>query len=200
MGLHLLLVRHGQTVWNREGILQGQKDVPLSEEGEHQARLLAPFFKDWEPDVVCASPLVRARRTAEILTEGLSLELLMMPALMERASGVLEGMGTEERIALYPDVVDALQDDPVDTEIPGGESYRAFWSRVTEALGDIPESAERAALVIHGGAIRVLISHFLGQGPEHPVRIQLDNAHISLVEVKGGESFVRAVNVWPVSA
>lgn len=198
--MHLLLVRHGETDWNRKGILQGQADVPLSEAGESQAARLRPFFQRWRPDLLWVSPLMRAEQTAAILTEGLALPTVRQPRLMERGWGILEGLTRQAQEADHPEVLRTLRRDPLDARAPGGESYRAFWSRVAECLDDLDDGPARLAVVAHGGSLKVLLGAFLGQRPGQAPAVNLKNAHVSLVERKEGTFTLHAVNIWPGDA
>ena len=90
----LLLVRHGETDWNRDGRWQGQSDTPLNELGRRQARELAEQLDG--VDVVYSSDLARARETAEILAERAGVEVRLDPRLRERGFGAWEGLTLAE--------------------------------------------------------------------------------------------------------
>ncbi len=183
--MQILLIRHGQTEWNATNTLQGQTDVPLSPLGIQQAERLAPVVRAWQPDWAWISPLGRATQTADILFKGLGeLHRELVPELMERANGCLEGLTRDEQLAQHPAVLLALRQDPVHAPIPGGESLFEFWFRVISAL-ERPVKAERLAVVAHGGSIRLLISHFLGLSVDHLVRAHFDNACYSHAERLG---------------
>lgn len=183
--MQILLIRHGQTEWNATNTLQGQTDVPLSPLGVQQAEQLGPVVTAWQPDLAWISPLGRATQTADILFRGLpDLRRQLVPELMERANGCLEGLTREEQLAQHPDVLLALRQDPVRAPIPGGESLHDFWRRVVPVL-ERPIEADRLAVVAHGGSIRLLISHFLGLGVNRLVRARFDNACYSHAERLG---------------
>ncbi|MFD1363629.1 histidine phosphatase family protein [Lentibacillus salinarum] len=91
-------VRHGVTQWNKEGRAQGRSDVPLDGEGLKQARSLAERPEVGEWDVVYSSDLLRAKQTAEILTDNLGIQLYLDSRLRERGGGLIEGTTEEERV------------------------------------------------------------------------------------------------------
>ncbi|MBB6671591.1 histidine phosphatase family protein [Cohnella nanjingensis] len=96
------LIRHGRTDWNREGRAQGQKDVPLSEEGLAQARIVAERLGEEEWHAIYASDLSRARRTAEMIAERLGIPDIVYDArLREIGGGRIEGTTESERVAKW---------------------------------------------------------------------------------------------------
>lgn len=194
--MHLLLIRHGATEWNLRGLLQGQTDVSLSEEGRRQVQEIVPFFRTYDPDQLWVSPLRRARETADILSLGMTVPLRVDARLMERSFGILEGLSRPDQTARHPEVRAGLKADPIDYAPPEGESYRAFWDRVEALSRDLLEADGKVAVVAHGGTIRILLGLFLGTGPESAPHITLDNAHVSLVDVAGGRPRIQGMNLW----
>ncbi len=200
--MQILLIRHGQTEWNATNTLQGQTDVPLSELGVSQVQRLRPVIRAWQPDLAWVSPLLRAQQTADILLAGLEqVRVEQVPALMERANGCLEGLTRDQQTQQFPEVLHALRQDPVHATIPGGESLTDFWQRVVPVM-DQPVSAQRLAIIAHGGSIRLLVSHFLGLGVDHLVRAHFDNACYSHTERLGEPPRevryrVHSINVQP---
>jgi broad specificity phosphatase PhoE len=147
----LYLVRHGETDWNLARRIQGRADIPLNATGRGQARRAAGLLarRDW--DVIVASPLSRARETAEIIAAELDLpDPELRPALVERDYGVAEGLGFAEIDARYPE----------GAEVPGRESRSAVAERVVPDLLELARRySERAVVVVtHGGAIRAVLS------------------------------------------
>ena len=106
--MRILLARHGETPWNAEGRYQGQADIPLSEVGESQARALGQRLKDLRIDRAVASPLSRARRTAEMaLGESRAAMLSLDEGLAEIAHGEWEGLLAREINARDPKLMQA---------------------------------------------------------------------------------------------
>lgn len=149
----LLLVRHGQSEWNADGRWQGQADPPLSALGEEQA--IAAVDQLDEIDVVYASDLVRAARTAEILAEQLGVDLVVDARLRERHAGEWQGFTRDEIEAEWPGYL-AAGDRP-----PGWESDDRVVVRALEALAAIARAHPDGVvlLVTHGGIVRTLERH-----------------------------------------
>ena len=150
----LLLVRHGQTQWNLERRVQGQTDIPLSEEGFAQARALADELAS-EPLVAAyASDLVRARSTAEIVAQSHGLVVEIDPRLREKNFGSWEGLTDLEIAERFPDARRGHWGD--------GETTEAVSERAVAAVaGIVAQHPAGAVLVVsHGGPLRALLDHF----------------------------------------
>lgn len=150
----LLIVRHGETDWNRDGRWQGHSDTPLNERGREQARELASSLRD--VDAVYSSDLARSRETAEILAAELGLEVRLDPRLRERGFGAWEGLTSAEIQERFADAHGRWQagegfgaDD--------AEPFEAMRARVQAAIDDIAarHPDETVLVVTHGGSARV---------------------------------------------
>lgn len=170
----LYLIRHGETLWNRECLLQGQEDVPLSETGKDEARRLGLRLRLETFDRLYASPLQRAWETARLVFPGRNIEPL--PELMERHLGILQGLSRQEASQRFPPYAQGGTTGTSEAP-PGGESLAEFLERVRRGLSRL--EGERVAVVAHGGSLGVLISELLGipRG-----RVRLDNASLSVLE------------------
>ncbi len=152
----LYLVRHGETDWNRARRIQGRTDIPLNDTGRAQARTTGELFaraaaagRRW--DAVLASPLGRARETAQIIAEVLGLpDPELVPDVVERDYGQAEGLDFGEVDRRFPE----------GTPVPGRETREQVAARVVPALvGLAQREPDRALIVIsHGGAIRSVLS------------------------------------------
>ena len=155
---HLLLVRHGQSVWNAENRWQGQADPPLSELGEEQARDAAARLHGAGFTHVVASDLQRARRTAEILAEALGLDVRLDPGLREIDVGDWTGLTRSEIEARWPrelaDWSEGRSESPL-----GGETRVHLAERARRSLTRLAGQAspgEWLLVVSHGALIRNL--------------------------------------------
>ena len=160
----LLLVRHGETDWNREGRWQGHSDTHLNEIGRAQAERVAGELRD--VDVVYSSDLARARETAEIIARRLELPVRLETRLRERSFGMWEGLTAAEIEADFPDAHLRW----LAGEGPGAddaEPFDAFGKRVQEGLREILERHrdDTVLVVAHGGSIRVI--HALASGLDY---------------------------------
>ena len=161
----LLLVRHGETDWNRDGRWQGGSDTRLNDVGREQARALAQQL-DGEIDVLYSSDLARARETAEIVAAKLGLEVRLDPRLRERGFGSWEGLTTTEIEERFADAhrrwlagEGAGADD--------AEAFEDFSARVEDFLSDVLRlhPGEEVLVISHGGSIRVI--HALAAGVDY---------------------------------
>jgi broad specificity phosphatase PhoE len=159
----LLLLRHAQSVWNAEARWQGWADPPLSREGEQQARLAGCRLAGERPfDLVVASDLIRASRTAELLAEALtpSPPVRVEPGLREYNVGDWTGLTREEIEARWPGALAGFSTGQL-TAPPGGEERGVFEGRVLMAGRRIGAAAavsglERLLVVVHAGVVRAL--------------------------------------------
>ena len=155
---HVLLVRHGQSVWNAENRWQGQADPPLSELGEEQARDAAPRLATMGFSAVVASTLRRARRTGEILAEALGLELELDADLREIDVGIWTGLTRSEIDARWPGELAAWSEGRSEST-PGGEARTALTDRARATITRRAAAAspgDRLLFVTHGALIRNL--------------------------------------------
>jgi len=181
----ILLIRHGETAWNAERRLQGHLDIPLNEEGERQAALLAGALAAESIDVVVASDLRRARQTAQAVADQRGLALAIDPALRERGYGGFEGLLYSEIEQRFPREFAAWQARDVDAQLPPGrnvgESFRAFFDRATAAILALAASypGKAIALVAHGGVLECAYRLARGLPLETPRDFKVYNASIN---------------------
>jgi glucosyl-3-phosphoglycerate phosphatase len=160
----LLLVRHGETDWNRSGRWQGHSDTSLNDAGREQARRVARELGGI--DVVYASDLARARETAEIIAADLGLEVRVDPRLRERSFGAWEGLTGAEIETRFREAHASW----LAGQGPGAddaEAFDTFAARVRGFLQEVLErhSEETVLVVAHGGSIRVI--HALASGLDY---------------------------------
>jgi probable phosphoglycerate mutase len=157
----LLMLRHGETDWNREMRFQGQLDVPLNAAGLLQARRAAERLAAEPVDAIVSSDLLRARQTAAACAERLGLPVLLEPGLREQSFGMLEGLRAADVQQQHPAVWEAWARHDAHYAVPGGESVQAFHDRVVAALQRLVAAhAGRTLLVVtHGGALDMLWRH-----------------------------------------
>lgn len=162
----ILLARHGQTDDSLPPVrVAGRIDTPLNAEGERQAAALAESLADAGIVSLLASPLLRARRTAEIVGARLGLPVAFDERFVESDRGRWQGMTVEEIAREDPDDWAAFQAGEPDFRFPGGESLAEHQDRVVAALVDVTQSGRLPALVVcHGGTISVARCHTQQRG------------------------------------
>ncbi len=181
MALSLLLVRHGETLWNRERRFQGFSDVPLSETGRSQARALAMCLKNRRLAAVYASDLVRARRTAETIAREHGLEVRVDARLREMNQGVLEGRALEDLVREYPGLLERWLAEPAEIRMPGGESLRCAQERAWEVVQEIRRAYSDGTIVLvgHNLCLLAVICRAVGLDLNHFRRLRIENASIT---------------------
>ena len=164
--MRILLARHGETPWNAEGRYQGQEDIPLSPVGEAQARALGERLRGLRIDRALASPLARARHTAELALGAARAPMLQLdPGLLEIAHGQWEGLLASEIGERDPERLRAWRDAPQTVQMPGGESIQQVSDRAWPALARACEGLgedETLLVVAHDAVNRVLLCRILG--------------------------------------
>ena len=181
----ILLIRHGETAWNAERRLQGHLDIPLNEEGERQAALLAGALAAEPIDVLIASDLRRARQTAQAVADLRGLALDIEPALRERGYGGFEGLLYSEIEQRFPREFAAWQARDVEAQLPPGrnvgESFRTFFDRATGAILALAAAhpGKTVALVAHGGVLECAYRLAQGLPLETPRDFKVYNASIN---------------------
>ncbi|MFP4011950.1 MAG: histidine phosphatase family protein [Spirochaetaceae bacterium] len=168
----ICLVRHGETDWNAQELIQGSADVALNDLGRAQAHAAAELLAAHRPDVIYASPLSRAYDTASIIADSLGLSpILTDPALVERRFGAAEGIPISERRKRYGT-----------GPIPGAEDWSEVRTRSLRAMESIRDAhaGRRVLVVTHGGVIKSLVAYMSGDRL-NPRDIAIRNASASLV-------------------
>ncbi len=159
-----LLIRHGETAWNRELRFQGQLDVPLNDMGLQQAQRLkirmAQTMGEWQaqgrvPTRLISSDLLRAQQTAQPMAEVLGQNCILNVGLREQCFGVFEGLRSPDIQAQHPDAWQRWLAFDADVAVEGAESTRAFHARVMAALQALANqyAGEYVVVVTHGGVL-----------------------------------------------
>jgi probable phosphoglycerate mutase len=186
----LIVIRHGETDWNRQHRFQGQIDVPLNALGRAQARRLAERLADQAFDVVVASDLQRARATADTAAILLNLPVRAEPLWREQAFGVLEGLDVPTIVTQHPELWSQWTRHDADYALPGGgESVRGFHARVWHALEDLVQRHpdRRVAVFTHGGVLDMLWRGAQKLSLHGPRECEIPNTGINHLRWRDGE-------------
>lgn len=177
----ILLIRHGETAWNRATRIQGHTDIPLSALGLAQAERLAEALADEELNAIYSSDLSRARQTAEAVARARGLAVRLDAGLRERAFGRFEGLSWEEIDQGYPGDAARWRRREPDFAVGGGESLIAFSARCVAAArrAAAAHPGESIALVAHGGVLDCLYRAATQVALDAPRSWQLGNATIN---------------------
>jgi probable phosphoglycerate mutase len=169
----LIVIRHGETAWNRERRMQGTTDTPLSEVGLAQARALGRRLAGRTFAALYTSDLARARDTARAIAEHTGRDFVTDPRLQERRFGIFEGLTAEEIVARFPEEHARFASRDPDYAVPGGESARGFTQRCIGCLAEIAvrHRGNEVVIVSHGLVLDSLYraAHGLDPGERRPV-------------------------------
>ncbi len=181
--MRLILVRHGETRWNRENRVLGQTEIALNKTGRKQAARLARALKDENVSAIYSSPLRRARETADEIARGHGLEVVTDDALKEVDAGELDGLTYEEITERYGDFLEEWMKDNPSLRMPGGESMTELqertWPVVERIVREHPEGV--VILVGHSLATLSIISRVLGMSLSNFRRLRLSVGSISIL-------------------
>lgn len=184
----VVLVRHGETDYNREGRWQGAgSDPPLNEQGRVQARQIARDLARVPFIGLYTSDLERARETARIIGEVLGLEPRVLEGLGEMSHGAWEGKTLPAILEAWGDAYRTFEADPWNERRPEGDSYGDLAERVWPALDALANRhrGERALVITHGGPIRLVLSELTGTPLTRRDELGVDNGTWFAVEKHG---------------
>lgn len=192
----ILLVRHGQSTWNRDHRIQGQLDPPLSDEGRRQASLVGSRLSGRTFSGFYASDLKRAFETAEVIGRAVGIVPQPMPALREIFLGEWEGLRTEEIAERFPQAWACWVEQPDWDCVPGGEGAAAFDARVGAAVEEILERHPHGDVLVvtHGGVIQIALHRIVGRPSRGLFPFKIQNASMSIIERRDARMVIGGVN------
>ena len=163
-----ILIRHGESLSNREGRVQGQANVKLSDTGRQQAAAVAAWCKSQSfPNQSCelwSSPLCRAQETAEVIGTAIGLPVQLEDKLVELNAGVFQGHLWDDLADRFPEAVARWRSGDVDFQIPGGESRRQLAERGRHALELLSVRPVRSMIIVaHGGVLTAALGLLVGR-------------------------------------
>ena len=186
-----ILVRHGQTEWNRVERFRGRADVPLNDVGLAQAVATGRrIAAEWQPMAVYTSPLSRAVVTAQAIAAPFDLPVTPLDGLADIHYGDWQGLTPEEARARWPDLLHAWYTAPATVQIPGGESLADLRERAMAAIRELAVSTtpiKTIVLVSHTVVNRVILLAVLGLGNDRFWRLRQDNCAINVFEAEDGD-------------
>lgn len=203
--LRLLLVRHGETDWNRQGRFQGQIDVPLNATGIKQAEQVATFLSTVAIDFAISSPMLRPKATAEqILQHHPQVALQLLPDLQEISHGTWEGQLEAEVEQRYPGELQRWRETPAEVQMPEGENLQQVWERAIAAWTEIvvtakshPAQQKLGLVVAHDAINKVILCHVTGLGAEQFWNFKQGNGAVSVIDypLAGGPPVLQSMNM-----
>jgi len=197
-GTRILLIRHGETDWNRVHRFQGRSDVPLNQKGSEQARALALALKHEPITAIYSSPLVRAIETARLIKMfHFSTPFFEEEALIEMDLGDFDGMESKRWAAQFRDFRKAWQENPASVKMPGGESLKDVQTRAIDALERITKIYPPGSTLLicsHNFVNLTILCHALEISLNRFRDLQQDTAAISVLYKQGYRLWAEIVN------
>lgn len=194
--VRFILIRHGQTEWNKLERFRGRVDIDLDEMGLKQAKATVERIAQWQVAAIYSSPLKRAMTTAQIIANRLGLVVQALEGINDMDFGRWQGLTIAEVRGKYAQLFDLWRYSPERLEIPGAETLEGVRNRVVATIDELAakHNDQTVALVSHRVVCKVLICHLLGLDNSHFWQIGQDATAINLFEVWQGSPVIRLLN------
>ncbi|MEA5582638.1 histidine phosphatase family protein [Nodularia harveyana UHCC-0300] len=191
-GVRLLLVRHGETEWNRQTRFQGQIDIPLNDNGKKQGQTAGEFLQDVTIDFAVSSSMMRPKETAElILAHHPNVNLELQDGLREISHGLWEGKLEKEIEEEFPGELERWRLVPAEVQMPEGENLQdvcersvASWQSIVEAA--LAKKLQTGLIVAHDATNKTLLCHVLGLSTENFWNFRQGNGAVSVIDYPSG--------------
>ena len=194
MEAEILLIRHGETDFNRLGKIQGQINSELNNKGQQQAKLLGEFLnKILTPSIIVTSDLVRAEATTQALASKLNIDYAIDERLREVSFGSAEGKTWSEISETYGDISSKWRQHEANAVFPGGETREQVLERVNQCIDEYTskQKSKRIAFITHGAVIAAFTANHLAIPAGNRPNILISNVSIS--------GFIRKESKWILS-
>lgn len=192
--MKLILIRHGETLWNKEKRLQGTSDIELSAVGIEQAGKLALSLKNVSIGAIHASPLKRAHQTAEIINRYHGKKIETHHELMEMNMGDFEGMPFKELMIREKELIDRWIAEPEWVRMPNGENLTDLQNRVWPSIQRIFDQGENALVVSHNFTIATILCRLRKLSLSAYREACVNNASKTVIHYQNNEVHIETVN------
>lgn len=180
--MQLILVRHGETEYNRADVFRGRVDLPLNERGKMQARAAASYLQETDFEAFYSSPLKRSMETARAIAEPHGGEVLALEDFNDVDYGLWSGKSVDEVREGWPEVFDLWVNHPEEVVFPEGESLRAVRERLQAGLDKLALKHEGTVLLVgHKLINRLLVCIVLGLPTAAVWRVDQSNGAINVM-------------------
>ena len=192
----LILVRHGQTAWNKQPRFRGRADIELDETGLAQAAATAARIAQWPVSAVYSSPLKRAVATAQQIAEKFDLTVQKHDGLLDIYFGTWQGLTAQQAREDNGELLDMWLKSPQKVTFPQGESLAHVQVRVSGALDELTtrHGDETIVLVSHVVVLKVMLCYVLGLDNSHFWKIEQGTCAINIVKANGSDYVVSLIN------
>ncbi len=184
----IILVRHGQTPWNKDKIFRGSRDIPLNEQGREEARLAGEWLQGETIHAAYCSPLSRARDTGKAIARHHGLPVADLPGLTDLCYGDWEGLPLSAVQVQYADLYRQWEAAPHTVRFPHGETLDEVKERSLAAVADVlrRHPQQTVLLAAHRAVNKVLIAAFIGLDNSHFWRLGQDTTAVNRFAWTGG--------------
>ncbi|MBN2543754.1 histidine phosphatase family protein [bacterium] len=192
MNTKFILVRHGETEWNKQGVFRGRKDLALNENGIQQAKALSQWLANEKIDAVFSSPLKRAIQTAEQIASPRNLEVKIEENFNNIELGEWQGEPKTGIKDKYPEEWNLWINDTENWKVKGSETLQDIRDRAIPAVQKLTEeyTGKTVVIVSHRSVLKLLITTLIGIESGGFWNVYLDNASYSILEYDPNSGFV----------
>lgn len=192
----VILIRHGETDWNKQQVFRGRIDVALNEVGLAQAKAVVTSLKDVQIDAIYSSPLSRALETAKILAGNRNIEVMLEEGFIDIDFGKWQGLSHQKVKEKHKDLYEMWLAEPQMVTFPEGENLQKVLTRSMKALEKVIKNhpGETVAVVSHRVSNKVLLCSVLGLDLSHFWYIKQDTCAINRFEYKNGRFYLTLLN------
>jgi broad specificity phosphatase PhoE len=194
--MNLILIRHGETEWNKLGLCQGISDINLSDFGKIQASHLAESLKNSRIDFIYSSNLKRAYETAALIAENHKLKVEVEDAFREMDQGDFEGLPFKKMRETHSELLQSWRADPANFRIPNGETLQEVQDRAYSALKNISFShlGKTVLIVSHNFTIITLLCKFQGNSLKDFYKYKIRETSKHIIKFKNDNFVVELFN------
>ncbi|MFW5976402.1 MAG: alpha-ribazole phosphatase [Bacillota bacterium] len=195
----VILIRHGETSWNREHRFQGHQDIKLNNKGVNQAKKAGQFLASYDIDVIYSSELERAYQTAVIINKKHRVKVIKKSGLKEINFGDWEGLTYEEIEKNNSEKIKKWNNNPWSNSPPAGESLESFYQKVVNTIDGIIEKnkGDTILIVSHGGVIKTYLTYILDMPPENYWQFDTASTGISNIKFYNNKAIIDRINSRP---
>ena len=197
--MRLILIRHGETDWNKKFMTQGHTDIELNETGLRQAMAVAKRINEFENvDYIYSSPLKRAYKTAQIIKDSCAScrDIIKDERLMEIGFGKWEGKTFSSLNADFPEDMRMWGENPYECLIPEGESVKDVDKRCKSFMKDLKAAHKEGTVLVSAHALicKLIIAKSLGLDPKNIHNFKLYNTSLNIIEINPNKTVLITLN------
>lgn len=192
--MKLILVRHGETIWNKEKRVQGISNIELSDVGLRQAEQLGASLKNETIAVIYTSPLKRAYQTASKISAHHSAPLTIIKELQEMNQGDFEGLSFKQLTERHGDFLKQWFSDPESCVMPNGESLAMLQERAWPVIEKVLKSNRNTVVVAHNFTLTTILCKLMNLSLSQFRQVHVDTGSKTVVETQDGATVVKLLN------